>query len=348
MNIHSLLARSIGVFILALLPATAASQELVILPSAALDDTFSLGEFVAIDAPDGTTPGPTLPLGAYLRLPDGSLLDVSDAAEWQVLDSEIALLESSNIVFSGLGSILVTVQFGNLQAVLPCHCLERMSGLGPEQAATTAILATESGAPVSRADLQAAAQQILDGLGRKGIPTSTLGTANANTPIVDDRDAFRNPITGGSRPITNSETGARYIPWGPSYIGNWPAWWVFATTDVIVVRPDFAEALVQQGEGVVHDHGLTNDAQVLLEEMIHQTIDEAGVQEQIGERAEEAIVKKMTTSIVPAMINIATILEKAELTGLDRSRLYQNLETIRNGLKTLRQENGDAAVDVFL
>lgn len=325
-------------------PTSARAQDLLIQPRSTQEEPAQSVEFLLGEAPTEGYADATLQLAAYLQMPDGSLLDVSDAATWQLSDNEIAQLQANDLVFSDFGSVQVSAQFGSLVATIDCHYLERMAELGPE--AATAIALSDDGPPVPRQDLSDAAGNLVDGLSDRGIPSDRLNDA-ANVPILDDRDAFKSPL-GYTRRVTNSKTGGMFIPKGISFIGNGLTWFVYTDANVIVLRPDIAEALVAQGEGAVHDHGLSNEAQVLLEELIHNAIKEAGVQDEIGEEAEEAIVKEMITNIVPAMLNISTILSKPQLSQWDLFRLHNNLKKIKQALDRMRQEHGDQAVDLFL
>lgn len=322
---------------------------------------------VLVDSGIEGLPEDTFPVQVLLVL-NGVTLDVTDLAAFTVSNTEIATFEGSSdsLTFAARGSVVLEARYGLLAATATFN---RTGAFNIESGGANGLWDPHGGhdvdrdGAVPRDTLNMRTIDFVTELESSGVPAGPLKLHNHGASVFDDRDAFYKLFV--SVRVTDDSTNATkgmFVPegWHKGIdAGAALVVWARAGTDMIVVHPDIADAMADSLSNLFAssgDQGLSDPGQVLLEELMHAAVHQAGLQDEFGEDkdAEDKIIQSVIVTVVPAMMRIHALLEKPfdQWTQWDVTRLQNNVLSIRSilgdGHGSLRDAWGDGPVDAFL
>jgi hypothetical protein len=347
-----------GLMVFASVGGRAMAQELVVQPALpGATSLFPEGD-VVVDLDEEGIPANSVRMQAFL-VSSAGVVDVSSVVTWAISSTGSTAYDSGTrvLTLNSPGSVFVTAVFGGLEAQMVLHhrgTLGHLSGDSPPL--RPGDLRADA---VPRSILNSRAVEFVHDLEQLGLAMVNVRVNSTGVIVTDDRDTFHKAFL--SVRVTSSSIRGIYIPEGRRLVFSVvpPAISVQASGDMIVLSPEIADALADPQHALVRERSLSPEAQVLLEELIHAAIAEAGALDDVGENAEEELAKAITDVVVPAIISLSRLLDRAfdQWDQNDVDQLRTDLHRIKNVLgptgfpeiiETLRERFGDEAVDAFL
>lgn len=335
-------------------PDLVVAQTIRILPRGA-DDTEWAAAPYEVGTPAALEDG-SIQLYAVLEL-NGVRVDVSDLCSWAITSDGSTAWHSADRAL-GLApgtTAVVRVSWGGIEATTAVSWLIP-EGTGPERA-----MDDRDGTIPTQAELGTAVVRVLDQLQGIGVPMDAWRTAASNTVFADNRNAVRT-VAGAQVPMTGPSTAARFLKKG-IYISldedNWPGVSYFEL-DLIVFRPDIAEALVnpppdapifKDNPNLAH---IADWAKIPIHELLHKILLYEGLEDQFPRTPNpfddetEDLVSRVENRLFPNAAAILRTLALPELTDGDRQSLFYRVRDFRVEVQNLRQDYGTNLVNSIL
>ncbi|MEO1129126.1 MAG: hypothetical protein AAFX05_05375, partial [Planctomycetota bacterium] len=291
--------------------------------------------------------GCRIPFEVYLDV-NGETVEVTEVVLLTVIDPEIATIDHSGpspaVVFAEPGTV-------TLEACIGQVCIDVEVSLRPAPEPPSLMPRQgDIGEPVARQVLRTSVLHMLADLDARSIPVGALLDSLDDTIVADDRDAYRN-IFGVSLRVTDADTGAIYIPSGPS--AEWGLPFIrISRMDAIVLRPDVAEDFAADPIFPADGNPLKSE-EIVLEELLHDVVSDNGLRKlfgkgEEGEDNEERVIGELITMVIPRVFTLMEGVQRPQWTR-------QTVQQIRNGINNLRliiqrwrDDIGDEAIDAFL
>jgi len=272
---------------------------------------------------------------------EGLYVDVTVATEFWIVSGESAIIDEDGFSVNPGNESEITVRatFGALSATIK---LRESNFLSDD------LTLPLRGGPASADLLTTRAVNLLQALNSRGIRTAAMEAILSNAGVYDDRDAIHKAGMSVQvvQPGPHGELGL-FVPagWHWKFFDSGP-WVALIPADMVILDPSVAEWLVDPNQELVGDGGLSPAAHTVIHELLHaaiakdsllkdlEALDES--RDEVPGTAEEALVLGVETIVIPQMINIFRVLEKDSFTNLDRQRLQNSVDAIRNEIARLK------------
>jgi len=273
----------------------------------------------------------------------GQSIDITNIATWASSEEDVLTSEGGGVfAMVNVGRSFVTASYGGVVSD-PM----RVTVLGGEGPGARAAARDDSPAVPSET-LRQLADSLLAGLDGSGmLDMGGLNDAHNRVEYIDNNDTAGGLL--GNRVLRdNGDAEAKWFAPGPHsrlyHMNQYESWYFVVTTQIIVIRNDLALRL--HTEPLFRPDGrMGRPAEVLLEEVMHSLFDslDLHVEEDVEEDALVEVIK-----IIDNGLEIRMMLDREQLSELDRARLRDMLRNIRTSMQTLTQLLGEENAKRFL